>query len=199
MPWSIHKEECGVKMPEHLLPFIWPKKCQRTWINLFTEANEYNGKSVSRNRTIGNNDHNNSSSSEGGEHYQYRNAGPKLPTSLATKTLNEKATCQTSSSSLSQTPFSFPPFLPPPPPRPACAASHLSVTERGLPWQFQHSVYFARRRRQRWVGTPAPQTLLHSVYFSSSSWFLRSVLNGLNGDMLGFFLRQGLWVYPSLS
>lgn len=71
-----------------------------------------------------------------------------------------------------------------------------------LPWQFQHSVSVSfRRRRQRWVCTPPPQTLLHSVYFCSSLSSRRTIpVLAIKRRKWGHaFIRQQLWVYPSLS
>lgn len=83
-----------------------------------------------------------------------------------------------------------------------CDGSHRSVTERGLPWQLQHSVSVSSaRRRQRWVCTPLPQTLLHSVYFSLSLSSHRTIpLLGIKQAKWGHaFIRRELWLYPSLS
>lgn len=90
---------------------------------------------------------------------------------------NEKATCQTSSSSLSLTPSTFSFYL-------LFASSSLWRVRAGCHDSFS-TPSPSVRCRQRWVCTPLPQSLLHSVYLSSSSLvFLCSVLNGLNEDML---------------
>lgn len=108
--------------------------------------------------------------------------------------LNEKAPCQTSSSSISITPFSFSVST--------AFASYRSVTERGLLWQFEHSVSISSAcRQQRWVCTPLPQSLLHSVSFSRcvSSHRTVALLHIKQAKWGHAFIRQELWVYPSLS
>lgn len=108
--------------------------------------------------------------------------------------LNEKAPCQTSSSSISITPFSFSVST--------AFASYRSVTKRGLLWQFEHSVSISSAcRQQRWVCTPLPQSLLHSVSFSRcvSSHRTVALLHIKQAKWGHAFIRQELWVYPSLS
>lgn len=80
------------------------------------------------------------------------------------------------------------------------AHTPLSPSECWLPRQFQHSVSSAHPRHC-WGCTPSPQTLLHSVYFSSSFSSRRTIplLRNKQAKWGHAFIRQQLWVYPSLS
>lgn len=167
-------------MAEHLLPFIWPKT-DKEWTRTSTPTPEQmhlNKKKVNQNRRMRPVTTATTPSTTTTEWRKQlapncQHLSPqKIP-------LNEKATCQTSSSSLSLTPFRFSLFLPP-------LLLHLLVSSVTAPGSLSPSeaAMTVSAIRLRLLRTPAAALSLHSFATNTSSFclFLLVFLYPQNGS-----------------